>query len=257
MSQLLHATRRAEQDHFWFRGLRRFIRPLLDQVSDGRRDLRILDCGCGTGANLLMLAEYGWTCGVDLQMVGLRYAQDYGSTRVAQASVTHLPFPDARFDLATAIDVLYALTEEDEARAVREIRRVLRPGGAFIVNVAALRMLRGSRPMFRGELRRSTRRRLRRVLQAGGFDIVRLTYTNFFLFPLILPVRALQHLAGLATPEEPCAEIIVPPALINTLLSGLVALEGHALKLVNMPVGSSLLCLARRPPLTSTPTRRA
>ena len=248
MDRLLEATRRAEQRHFWFRGFRSFIRPLVADAVAGRPSARILDCGCGTGANLVLLNRYGRAFGFDRSWEGLQFARDYGQVRIAHASITDMPFPAATFDLVTAFDVLYSLSEEQETRAIEEICRVLRPGGTFIVNVAALAVLRGSHSVFGSELRRSTRRRLRAVLTRGGFEIVRLTYTNFSLFPLMLAVRTAQRAAGLATPEEAGIDLTVPPAPVNEALNALLQLEARALRWIDMPIGSSLLCIARRPP---------
>ena len=246
MDRLLEATRQAEQQHFWFRGFRAFVRPLVADVVNGGL-ARILDCGCGTGANLVMLTEFGRAYGFDLSWHGLQFARDYGQSRVAHASITHIPFASASFDLVTAFDVLYSLTEDQEAFALDEMFRVLRPGGALIVNVAALSVLRGNHSVFGSEVRRSTRRRLRRVLDMHGFEVVRLTYTNFTLFPLMLAVRTAQRMIGLATPEEAGTDITVPPRPVNAFLSSLLNLEARALRLTDMPVGSSLLCVARKP----------
>lgn len=247
MDRLLDATYRAEREHFWFRGFRRFVQPLLARAANGRRDLKLLDCGCGTGANMVMLAEYGRVYGFDLTWSGLQYAHKYGQRRLAHASVIQIPFASAAFDVATSFDVLYCLHDEDEAAAVAEIFRVLRRGGRLIVNVAALQMLRGNHSIFGQEVRRSTRRRLRRVLGRAGFEIERITYTNATLFPLILAARTAQRLMGLASPEEAGTDIALPPAPVNAALSGVLALEGLALHYVDMPIGSSLLCLARKP----------
>jgi SAM-dependent methyltransferase len=248
MDRLLEATRRAERHHFWFRGFRQFVRPLVAEAVGHLQSATILDCGCGTGANLVMLGEYGRAFGFDISWEGLQYARGYGQRRTAQASITHIPFPDATFDLVTAFDVLYSLSEDQESAAVLELYRVLRPGGTLIVNVAALRMLRGSHSVFGSELRRSTRRRLRRLLSQYGFDVVRLTYTNFVLFPLMLVVRTGQRVMGLATPEEAGVDIAIPPAPLNETLAGLLRLEARALRRLDMPIGSSLLCVAQRPP---------
>lgn len=247
MDRLLEATRLAEQQHFWFRGFRAFVRPLVAEALAGNPSARILDCGCGTGANLVLLGKFGCAYGFDLSWQGLEFARGYGQARVAHASVTNIPFASATFDLATAFDVLYSLTEDQEAAALDEMFRVLRPGGTLIVNVAALDVLRGNHSVFGSEVRRSTRRRLRAILAVHGFDVVRLTYTNFTLFPLMLAVRTAQRLIGLATPEEAGTDIMVPARPLNALLSSLLTLEGRALRFANMPVGSSLLCVARRP----------
>jgi len=247
MDRLLEATYRVEQRHFWWSGLRSFVRPLVAEALTGRSNPRILDCGCGTGANLVLLSEFGRASGFDLSWRGLEFAKTYGQRCTAQASMTHIPFANDSFDLVTAFDVLYSLREEDETRAIAEIRRVLKPGGTLIVNVAALSILRGNHAVFGAEVRRSTRRRLRGVLSRAGFDVTRLTYSNASLFPLIFTVRTTQRLMGLASPEEAGTDVVIPIAPINALLTTMLRLEARALRVMNMPIGSSLLCVARRP----------
>ena len=246
--RLLEATRRVEDRHFWFVGLRGFVRPLVRDAVAGIPRPRILDCGCGTGANLALLAGYGSPFGFDVAWYGLHEARRAGHRRLASASITHIPFHDASFDLVTAFDVLYSLSEREEADAVAEMYRVLRPGGSLIVNVAALAVLRGNHSVFGSEVRRSTRRRLRAVLSHGGFSVARMTYTNASLFPLMLAVRTAQRLIGLATPEEAGTDLAMPPAPVNALLSAILQGEALALRVTNMPIGSSLLCVARKDP---------
>ena len=247
MDRLLEATRRAEQAHFWFRGFRGFVRPLVADAVAGREKAQILDCGCGTGANLVMLSEYGRVFGFDLSWQGLQFARGYGQTRVAHASIGHIPFTSNSFDVVTAFDVLYSVPEDVEASAVGEFYRLLRPGGTVILNVAALSILKGNHSVFGSEVRRSTRRRLRGLLSRHGFEVMRLTYTNFSLFPLMLAVRTAQRVIGLATPEEAGTEIMVPPRPVNAVLSSLLSIEARALRVLDMPIGSSLLCVARKP----------
>jgi hypothetical protein len=85
------------------------------------------------------------------------------------------------------------------------------------------------------------------VLTHAGFEIMRLTYTNFTLFPLMLAVRTTQRVIGLATPEEAGTDIAVPSAPVNAVLSALLWCEARALRVMDMPIGSSLLCVARKP----------
>jgi SAM-dependent methyltransferase len=247
MDRLLEATYRVEQRHFWWAGLRSFARPLIADAVVGRPNPRILDCGCGTGANLVMLGEFGRASGFDLSWRGLQFAKRYDQRRVAHASMTQIPFTDATFDLVTAFDVLYSLSEPDETLAVSEMLRVLKPGGTLIVNVAALSILRGNHAVFGAEVRRSTRRRLRGLLARAGFEVTRLTYSNASLFPLILAIRSAQRLMGLASPEEAGTDVVVPIKPINAILTMMLGLEARALRVTDMPIGSSLLCVARRP----------
>jgi SAM-dependent methyltransferase len=244
---LIEATRRAEERHFWFRGFRRFVRPLLGDATAGMRCPRLLDCGCGTGFNLAMLGEFGETTGIDFNWLGLQYARRLGATRVARATVASLPFPDASFDVLTSFDVLVCLDEAAERQAIAEMWRVLRPGGAVVLNVAALNALRGNHSVLSEEVRRYDRRRLRWLFGRAGFRIERLTYTNFTLFPLLLVVRCVQRAIGLKPPEEAHREVTVPPGPINTALTAALGLEARLVRRVTLPAGSSLLCLARKP----------
>ena len=242
MDRLLEATARAERDHFWFRGFRRFMEPLIAGVARGRR-LEILDCGCGTGHNLHLLRRYGRAYGIDLTWAGLQYAHKQGERKIARATVGALPVPSARFDLVTSFDVLYGLPDEVEHAAIAEMVRVLKPGGWAIVNVAALPSLRGNHSVLGGELRRYRRPELRAKLEAAGFRVTRSSYTNFSILPIVAAIRARQRLSGHV---ESDAEISVPAAPVNNALTALLSLEAAALRLVNMPLGSSVMAVAQK-----------
>jgi SAM-dependent methyltransferase len=244
MDRLLDATARAERQHFWFRGFRRFVTPLLDQAAARRTDLRILDCGCGTGNNLRLLRNYGRACGIDLTFSGLAYARRQGERLVARASALSLPFSDGSFDLVTSFDVIYAFDDERAAVALAEMHRVLARGGHLVLNVAALPILRGNHSVLGGEVQRYTRAGLRAHLERAGFRVRRLTYTNAAILPMVAGLRFAQRLRG---HHESGSEISVPSWPVNTALSGLLAVEAAALRAVNMPLGSSLLTLAVRP----------
>jgi SAM-dependent methyltransferase len=244
---MLEETYRAEQRHFWFRGFRRFVRALLEQSTAGLSRPTLLDCGCGTGANLRLLQEFGTPFGVDMTWRGLRFAHDRGVSRLARATVANLPFLAGTFDVTVSFDVLYCLEDDDERRAIAEMYRVLRPGGSLIVNVAALDMLKGDHSVLVSEVRRYTRRRLADKLSAAGFRIDRITYTNASIFPVTAGVRALQRLRGLKAEGGERGDFYVPPAPINALFSGALAVEALAIEAgINMPIGSSVLCLARK-----------
>ena len=245
----MRATARAETRHFWFRGFRAFVTPVLARAASGRRDLQLLDCGCGTGANLDLLSAFGIPYGFDLTEIGPRIGREAGRTRLARASVTAVPFPTASMDIVTSFDVLYSLEDSDERTAIAEMFRVLKPGGRAIVNVAAMPMLRGDHSVLSREIRRYSRADLRARLERAGFLVERVTYTNATLFPPLAIARLLQRLRGLRHEAEPgaAAEITVPPAPINAVMSAVMRLEALWLRVFDEPFGSSLLCLARKP----------
>ena len=166
-----------------------------------------------------------------------------GRHGLVQATAAAVPFADATFDVVTSFDMLQVLPDAVEADAIAEMARVLKPGGALVVNVAAMRVLHGHHALLSEEARRYTREDLRVKLAAAGFTIASMTHTNATLFPLMLAVRAAQRLRGA---EARVADIAIPPAPINALLSGLLALEARVVPHLSMPIGSSILCLARK-----------
>lgn len=248
MDHLLRATALAEQRHFWFRGFRAFVSPLLERAAAGRQGLQLLDCGCGTGNNLALLGRYGRAFGFDLTASGLAFGRQSGRTRLARASIGAIPFPDASFDIVTSFDVLYSLPDPIEQAAAREMYRVARPGAWLIINVAAMEILRGDHSVLSHELRRYSRESLSTLLTGAGFRIERITYTNAVLFPPMALARALQRLRGLSTEQEADQEISVPAAPVNAVLTAALLLETAWVRAgLDNPFGSSLLCLARKP----------
>jgi SAM-dependent methyltransferase len=246
VEHLLRATARAEARHFWFRAFRAFVTPLLHQATHGLSAARLLDCGCGTGANLDLLGRFGRAYGFDLSELGTRIGRESGRRRLVRATVAAIPFPANSFDVVTSFDVLYSLEEPHERAAVAEMYRVLRPGGHAIVNVAATKSLRGDHSILGRELRRYSRPGLRALLEHSGFSIVRLTYTNAALFLPMLVLRTFQRARGPVPEEHAQREITVPAAPVNALLTGVLCLESWWLRLFDSPFGSSLLCLARK-----------
>ncbi len=245
---LLEQTFRAEQRHFWFHGFRRFVEPLIVLATRGLTRPRLLDAGCGTGRNYRLLEKYGVPVGLELSLRGLRYARERGLPRLTQGSVTDLPFASASIDVVLSFDVLYSLQPHAEQAAIHEMFRVLRPHGFIIVNVAAMPSLTGDHSALAGEVHRYVRPELRAKITGAGFRIARLTYTNASLLPVTAAVRAFQRLRGVASAGEGQGDFYVPPAPVNTLFSGALAAESTLIKAgLDMPLGSSLLCLAQKP----------
>jgi SAM-dependent methyltransferase len=248
MDRLLELTALAERSHFWFRGFRWFLRPMLARAVASRPSGRILDCGCGTGSNLRMLEPFGEVYGFDVTWRGLQFAHEQGRRRIAQASIASIPFQTATFDLVTSFDVFQCLPDPVEGEAVREMARVLKPGGAAVFNFAALEVLRGSHSVLAEEVRRYTPGQVRQLLEGAGLTVERLSFAYASLVPLMLAVRLGHRYVGRNGEAESGEwEIEVPSPPVNTLLSAAVGAEALALRAVNMPFGSSIMCLARKP----------
>lgn len=246
MSDLLELTARAEATHFWFRGFRTFVAPVLREIAAGRRDLRIIDCGCGTGYNLTTLLQpYGRAFAFDLTPDALRRARASGRPLV-RADMEHIPFRSGSFDLATSFDVVQSVS--NDRKALHEMARVLKPGGHVVLNVTALELLRGDHSEVWNELRRYTPQTAGRLIEDAGLQMARITYLFASLVPLMLAVRRVQRMLRPFRKEmRGDSDLTVPPAPVNAALTALVRGEVALARHVSMPFGSSLLIVAKKP----------
>lgn len=247
LATLLAATARAETTHFWFRGFRHFVTPMLEQAAAGRRDLRIADCGAGTGHNLRLLERFGRPVGVELTPEGAAFAHGRGERRMAVGDVTALPLASGSIDLATSFDVLYCLPDAAERAALGEMFRVLVPGGRAVINVAAMPALRGEHSELTHEVRRYTRGGLRASIERAGFRVVRITHTNAVTLPLVAGARALQRRGILRGDGRASRDLQTPAAPLNAMLTAALVLEAAIVRGIDLPMGSSLLALAEKP----------
>ena len=244
MDDLLELTGRAEATHFWFRGFRKFIAPVIADLASGRSGLRLVDCGCGTGHNMQLLRPHGTTVGFDLSEAGLSGAHATGLT-VLRGDVTRIPLASASFDVATSFDVLQCV--EADVAAVREMTRIVRPGGVVILTLAALDVLRGDHAEVWQEVRRYTPATARRLVETAGLRPERVSFLFASLFPLMASIRLVQRITRrLGRTLRADTDITVPVGPINLLLTTLVSAEAALVRHVPMPIGSSLLVVARK-----------
>ena len=244
MDEALALTSRVEATHFWFRGFRSFVAPAIAEVAGARRDLHILDCGCGTGYNLAtLLRPYGRAFGFDLTPAGLAYARAAGFP-LARASMSASPFQSGRFDLVTSFDVMQYV--DDDYAVMKEMARVLKPDGGLVVTASAMDMLRGGHAGTWPEVRRYTTARIRSIVEAAGLNVQRLTYLFASLFPMMVAVRALDRAGEASGAGGDDWEMRIPGAPINTALTWMLGAEAALARRVPMPVGSSVLVVARK-----------
>jgi SAM-dependent methyltransferase len=237
---------RLEGRHWWYVGMQQIAASMLAQVCPPARlgapppARRILDAGCGAGGGLRWLSAFGQTTGIDLHPLAIRYSAQV-SRRVSQASVQTLPFAAESFDVVTTFEVLYHLAVSDDEEALKEMRRVLRPGGWLIVRLPAHDWLRGGHDRLVYTRHRYEAPELRSKLGAAGFQVRRLSSVGFsLLVPAVLRRRAQPT-------EHASTDVTLPSPAVNRLLLAALQAEGLWLRRFNLPDGLSLLALAQRP----------
>ena len=197
--------REVEDAHWWYVGRRRiissFVKRICDEIrAEGNTEPRILDIGCGTGGNLETLSTFGKAEGVDISREALDFCRARGLENVREGAAETLPYSGASFDLVTALDVVEHL--DDDVAGLREMRRVLRPGGRLLLFVPAFMFLWGVQDDVSHHRRRYTLPELRQKLEQAGMKVDRASYANITFFGPILVGRLFMRLTGLRPASE-------------------------------------------------------
>jgi SAM-dependent methyltransferase len=236
--------REAENSHWWFVGrrliLESFLKQIIQNLKSKIQNPKILDVGCGTGANLEMLREFGEVAGVDVSEEALEFCRGRGFTEVKNGLAEQLPFADESFDLTTALDVVEHL--DDDAAGLREMHRILKKGGRALIFVPAFMFLWGVQDDISNHRIRYTKRQIIERLEKAGFEIERATYANITFFAPILAGRALMKLTGF----RPESENNLTIGALNGFLGRLFGAERFWLKNFNFPFGVSIVIVARK-----------
>jgi ubiquinone/menaquinone biosynthesis C-methylase UbiE len=230
---------RLEREHWWYRARRRILERAVDRFAPAAA--RSLSIGIGSSAEAEMLAQRTTLFAVDVAEIDARCA---AVSLPARADAVALPFSDASFDAVFLFDVLEHI--ENDAAALDEVRRVLRPRGALLITVPAFMFLYGRQDIVSEHKRRYTRRGLLELVRGHGFELRHATFFNGVLF---LPIAAMRIARRLRRTAESGArsdfDVRLPRAL-ESLLETAFALERFTIERRVMPFGVSLLCAARR-----------
>lgn len=226
------------EDHFWwFLSLRKLYRFLLRRFS---RDLTILDAGCGTGADSLMLSKYGSVVSLDLSPEALHYCKQRGLSHLIQGDINALPFKDEQFDLVLASDVIYHQWVND-SQALTELHRVLKKGGTLILNTASYNFMKSSHDEAVMTKTRYTKKQLQTLLERNHFNIKNIFYWNSLLFPLLFVMRLININPG----EHSDLHHINP--LVNKTLLFILNIEIALIRLgIPFPFGLSIMVKAQK-----------
>jgi SAM-dependent methyltransferase len=230
-----------EDRYWWFEGSVQFILAALSAIPAGATG-RILDAGCGTGGLLKRLASRkAW--GIEIASEGLVFCRRRGLNNVLQASTMSLPFRSESFDVVLSIDVLVHQWVADDFGALREMQRVLAPGGFVLLQVAAYRFLWSSHDVATLTRHRYTRDELAEKIERSGFELLRITYRNTLLSPLAVLVKLLRRARANSATR---GDLIPLPRILDRTLFWLLTAENYVARRISLPFGVSVFCIARK-----------
>lgn len=242
---------RVEDSLWWYQGMQAITRAVLERTYRRGGRLAILDAGCGTGAAMAYLADYGQVTGFDFSQHALAFCRQRQLRDLARASIAALPYAGASFDVITSFDVLCVRSVPDDDLALRECARVLRPGGRLILRLPACNWLRGQHDEAVSIRHRYTRSEVRHKLLEAGLQPEWLSYANMILFPLAVVKRALEKLVP---PRNSGSDLTIEYGAANGLFRALLSAEAPWVARLGLPLGLSVVAVGRKPgPPASAP----
>lgn len=241
---------RLEEQLWWYRILHERVEIAIQKQYGTRRDLAILDAGCGTGGMLHYLQRRGYTNlrGIDGSTDAVAYCHERG-LNVSLVNLTQLSrvAPDRPYDVIICNDVFCYFDEPALHRLVPDLSQQLRPDGLLVSNNNAFDVFRGQHDLAVGSSRRFVRADFEQLLPPAGLQLTHATYWSFLLSPLILAMRQWQNWQlrlGWRAVEQAQSDVYLPGRWVNETLYRLVRAEQRLLP--RTPFGSSLFLTAKK-----------
>jgi SAM-dependent methyltransferase len=236
-----------ENGFWWYRGLHdlvlRFVRPAAT-VAAGKKMLRILDAGCGTGRMMELLLPFGDVEGFDFSGEAVRFCAQRGLLNVSRQDMTTWHGGSGQYDVIISLDVLCHKSITDEDAIVKEFHRALKPGGTLIVNLPAFELLRRRHDRAVHTRKRYAKKETIARYEAAGFFIKHASYRLPHLFLIIFCKKWAERLSGDKGMES---DVAMPPRWLNALLTWCNLFENRCIASgVSMPLGTSLFIVARK-----------
>lgn len=237
--QLYRTFYEVEQKHWWFVARQRIVEDLIRRRIGLTPGSSVLDVGCGTGAILAMLSKQFEAYGTDTSPLAVELCGKRGLKNAHCCTLDTFPHPDLRFDLITLLDVIEHI--DDDLAVLQQARNYLKPGGTILLTVPAYQWLWSRHDDANHHKRRYTKARLAGVLKRAGLAPALLSYYNTLLFPAAVADRLIQKMTG-ATNDT---TLTIPNAPLNSLLTSVFSFERHLLDLTSLPLGLSLIAIAK------------
>lgn len=230
-----------EQDHFWYKGMRDIVDVLIHRFTRKKKNLKILDAGCGTGRNLVHFKKIGNVYGIDISSEALKFCRKRGLRNIKKASIEKIPFKDNLFDLVVCLDVFGQQEVKDKQEVLKELYRVLKPGGIIIIRTAAFNWLYSKHDRVVHTEHRYTKNELKKLVGQTNFKLLKITYVNTLLFPALALRRIIDKRSLLKS-----SDVGKVNPLLNSLLFTPFRIEKQLLKFANLPFGLSLITVMKK-----------
>lgn len=231
-----------EDNHFWYKGMRKITETLLNKFLKKKTGNVILDAGCGTGANMVFFGKFGIIKGFDISEKAILLCEKRGLKHAIRGSIDAIPYESATFDTVICFDVLGQKQVADTEKAIKEFYRTLKPGGMLVLRTAAYQWLFGYHDKAVHTKHRFHKKEVETLLRKHGFTILQTTYANTLLFPLLLFLRFVKRFSK--TKYDSDVNNVHP--FLNSVLYIPFFIESFFIRYFNLPFGMSVISVARK-----------
>jgi 2-polyprenyl-3-methyl-5-hydroxy-6-metoxy-1,4-benzoquinol methylase len=244
-----------ENRHWWYLGRRKILTSIVEgerlRMAETSSKPKLLDIGCGAGKIAYELSDNFDVVGVDNIKISIDTSKSINKGNNAKfflRKAEKLNFRGQKFDVIIAFDVLEHI--EDDTKALERWRGLLKKGGTLLVSVPAFSWLWGVDDVLADHYRRYSKKELASKLKVN-YKLIRITYFNFFLFPITAMVRLIKRLfLQQETMSEDelfkNADFRLENKLINPLLLKIFSFEEKILRKFSLPFGVSLLAVCQK-----------
>lgn len=245
--KLLKIFFEVETNHWWWIGRKKIVIKLLNKYLNYNKNI-ILDAGCGTGAGILYLKNFGTVYGIDLSPIAVKFCKQRGIKKIRTGDVSKLPYKNNFFDLVCLMDVIEHVSKD--SLVIKEAYRILKPGGLLLTTIPALPFINSNHDYAQGHFRRYSKSHIEKILSERKFKNIKISYFNFFLSPIIILIRiSSKHIrifSKLADYDSKLNYEIYKKNIINQFLIKIISIESKIIEYFNLPFGISLITISQK-----------
>lgn len=245
--EIYQLTYDLEENYWWYVARRKIIFDQLHSLTlDVENKPSLLDVGCGTGKNLVCLSDFFEAYGIDSSTEALKFCRQRGLTKLKlldpfNEKLKKNPF-DRQFDYITMLDVLEHI--EDDIHYLASISDWLTKDGKLFITVPAYQWLWSGEDYVSNHVRRYSKKQLEETIRKSGFIIEKISYFNFYLFPMQVLILLLKRIISPRSLKQ--TNLHEMPKFINSLLQNVMSAESPFLLKFGFPFGGSIFCICQK-----------